>query len=83
MLPIGATNIRFTLVGNGPGSRPAIIDYMWPPIGFEIKNLFKEEIKEIPACHPKIMDLMEDLKFTREYVSETPKGSIELALFLF
>ena len=56
---------------------------MWPPIGFEIKNLFKEEIKEIPACHPKIMDLMEDLKFTREYVSETPKGSIELALFLF
>ena len=56
---------------------------MWPPIGFEIKNLFKEEIKEILACHPKIMDLMEDLKFTREYVSETPKGSIELALFLF
>ena len=82
VLPIGATDIRFTLVGCGPGSRLAIIDYLWPPIGFEIENLFKEEIKDdvIPACHPKIIALMEDLKFTREYLGETPKGSIELAL---
>ena len=29
------------------------------------------------------MGIMADLKFTREYVSETRKGSIELALFLF
>ena len=82
VLPIGATDVRFTLVGSGPGSRLAIIDYLWPPIGFEIENLFTEEIKEgeISACHPKIIGLKEDLKFTREYLSETPKGSIELAL---
>ena len=44
--------------------------------------MFTEAIKEgeIPACHPKIIGLKEDLKFTREYLSETTKGSIELAL---
>ncbi|KAK4013252.1 hypothetical protein OUZ56_025486 [Daphnia magna] len=59
VLPIGATTVRFTLVGSGP-----------------------EEIKqgEIPDCHPKIIALKEDLKFTLEYLSEAPKGSIELAL---
>ncbi|KAI9551097.1 hypothetical protein GHT06_001931 [Daphnia sinensis] len=78
VLPIGATAVRFTLVGSGPGSRLAIIDYLSPPIAFEIENLFAEEIKqgEIPDCHPKIIALKEDLKFTREYLSEAPKGSI-------
>jgi hypothetical protein len=82
VLPIGATKVRFTLVGSGPGSRLAIIDYLWPPIVFEIENLFAEEIKqgEFADCHPKIIALKEDLKFTREYLSEAPKGSIELAL---
>jgi hypothetical protein len=78
VLPIGATEVRFTLVCSGPGSRLAIIDYLWP----EIENLFAEEIKqgEFADCHPKIIALKEDLKFTREYLSEAPKGSIELAL---
>ncbi len=40
--------------------------------------ILKEGI--IPACHPKIIGLKEELKFTHEYLSETPKGSIELAL---
>jgi hypothetical protein len=82
VLPIGATEVRFTLVGSGLGSRLAIIDYLWPPIVFEIENLFAEEIKqgEFADFHPKIIALKEDLKFTREYLSEAPKGSIELAL---
>jgi hypothetical protein len=82
VLPIGATEVRFTLVGSGPWSRLAIIDYLWPPIIFEIENLFAEEIKQgdLADCHPKINALKEDLKFTREYLSKAPKGSIELAL---
>jgi hypothetical protein len=45
------------LVGSGPGSRLAIIDFLWPHIVFEIKNLFAEEIKqgELADCHPKIV----------------------------
>ncbi len=76
VLPIGATEVRFTLVGSGLGSRLAIIDYLWPPIVFEIENLFAEEIKQgkFANFHPKIIALKEDLKFTREYLSEAPKG---------
>jgi hypothetical protein len=82
VLPFVATDIRFTLVGSGSGSRLAIIDYLWPPIGFESEISFTEETKhgKIPACHPKIIGLKEDLKFTREHLSEIPKGSIELDL---
>jgi hypothetical protein len=43
VLPIGATDIRFTLVGSGPGSKLAIIDYLWPTIDLKLKTCLKRK----------------------------------------
>lgn len=82
MLPVGATKVSFSLVGSGPGTRLARIDYSWPPIGFEIEALFKGDIDsgKLASCHPKIIALKEDLKYTRQHINETPRGAIELTL---
>jgi hypothetical protein len=82
VLPNGATEIRFRLVGSGSGSRLAVIEYTWPPIAYEIEALFGEEIKkaEMSACDPKILALKEDLRFTRQHKAQAPKGSIEINL---
>ena len=82
VVPVGATNVRFRLLGTGPGTRTAIMEYDWPPIAYEIESLFREEIKkgDLATCDPKIMALKEDLKFTRQHITDNPKGSIELSL---
>ena len=56
--------------------------YSWSPIGFEIEALFQEEIDSgaLPSCHPKILALKEDLKFTRENIGDIPRGAMELTL---
>ena len=82
ILPVGATDVSFTLFGTGPGTRLARIYYSWPPIAFEIEALFQEEIDSdaLPSCHPKILALTEDLKFTRENIGDVPIGAMEFTL---
>ena len=79
-LPSGASDARFRLLGSGPGTRLAVMKYAWPPIAYEIDELFGEEIKsgEMAACDPRIAALKDDLKFTRQNKNEAPKGSIEI-----
>ena len=56
--------------------------YSWSPIGFEIEALFQEEIDSdaLPSCHPKILALTEDLKFTRENIGDVPRGAMEFTI---
>ncbi len=44
VLPSGATDIRFRLVGSGPGTILAVVEYAWPPIAYEIEALFGDKI---------------------------------------
>ena len=66
-LPSGASDARFRLLGSGPGTRLAVMKYAWPPIAYEIDELFGEEIRsgEMAACDPRIAALKDDLKLTR------------------
>jgi hypothetical protein len=82
VLPSGATDIRFRLLGSGPGTILAVVEYSWPPIAFEIEDLFRDEIKkgDIAPCDPKILALKDDLMFTRQHKDQVPKGSIEISL---
>jgi len=82
VLPHGAEEIRFRLVGSGPGTMLAVMEYEWPPIAFEIEALFGDEIKkgEMSTCDPKILALKDDLQFTRQHKAQAPKGSIEITL---
>ena len=60
----------------------AVAEYSWPPIGFEIEDFFRDEIKkrDIAPCDPKILALKDDLMFTRQHKDQVPKGSIEISL---
>ncbi|XP_032778823.2 uncharacterized protein LOC116917465 [Daphnia magna] len=82
VLPNGADEIRFRLIGSGPGTMFAVIEYAWTPIAYEIEALFGDEIKkaEMATCDPKILALKDDLKFTRQHKAQAPKGSIEINL---
>ena len=66
-LPFGASDARFRLLGSRPGNRLAVVDYAWPPIAYEIDELFGEEIRsgEMAACDPRIAALKDDVKLTR------------------
>lgn len=81
-LPGGSTDIEFSLVGSGPGTRTARIEYRWPSIAYNIEEIFAKEIanKIIPSCHPKILALKADLQNTRDCIDEAPKGMMELSL---
>nr|CAH0103734.1 unnamed protein product [Daphnia galeata] len=82
VLPSGATDIRFRLLGSGPGTILAVVEYSWPPIAFEIEDLFRDEIKkgDMAPCDPKILAFKDDLMFTRQHKDQVPKGSIEISL---
>ena len=62
--------------------RYAIIEYEWPPIAFEIEQLFKSDIDSgtMVACDPKIVVLKEELKLVRKHKNEVPQGAIGLEL---
>ncbi|KAK4021578.1 hypothetical protein OUZ56_003490 [Daphnia magna] len=80
VLPNGADEIRFRLIGSGPGTMFAVIEYAWTPIAYEIEALFGDEIKKAEMATPKILALKDDLKFTRQHKAQAPKGSIEINL---
>jgi hypothetical protein len=82
VLPSGATDIRFRLLGSGPGTTLGVVEYEWPPIAYQIDELFGDEIRrgEMAACDPKIVALKSDLQFTRQHKNDVPKGSIEISL---
>jgi hypothetical protein len=82
VLPSGATDIRFRLLGSGPGTTLGVVEYGWPPIAYQIEELFADEIKSgvMAACDPKIVALKSDLKLTRQHKDDVPKGSIEISL---
>ena len=77
----GVSDVEFSLVGDGPGTRLARIDYRWPQICVNIEAIFSKEIASgLPSCHPKIVELKKDLESTRESIEEIPRGSIEITL---
>lgn len=81
MLVGGVCDATFSLVGSGPGTRLARIDYQWPAIAIDIEKIFSHEIADnLPSCHPKIEALKKDLERTRDSIDEVPKGSIEFTL---
>lgn len=80
-LPFGAVDVSFSLVGNGPGTRAARIDFFWPSIAFDFEALFGKEIeKGMPKIHPKILALKQDLQHARDSIDDIPNGTIELNL---
>lgn len=82
LLPGGATNAKFSLVGDGPGTTIARVDYFWPTHAVNVEEIFAEEIakKIIPPCHPKIVALTKELQNYRDAIDLVPQGSMELTL---
>ena len=78
----GTTDVKFTLLGSGPGTTFAQISYKWAPNSFNIEELFAKEIKtgKIPFCHPKIVQLKKGLQNYRDSKDDTPIGTIDLTL---
>ncbi|KAI9553673.1 hypothetical protein GHT06_021600 [Daphnia sinensis] len=78
----GVDDAKFSLVGDGPGTRTARIDYSWPVTAVDIEAIFQQEIRngEIPSCHPLIEALKKDLEKSRSSVEEIPRGFMELTL---
>ncbi|KAI9550440.1 hypothetical protein GHT06_005717 [Daphnia sinensis] len=78
----GVDDAKFSLVGDGPGTRTARIDYSWPVTAVDIEAIFQQEIRngEIPPCHPLIEALKKDLERSRSSVEEIPRGFMELTL---
>ena len=78
----GVTEAKFTLVGDGTGTRKARIEFDWPEPSVDIEGLFAQEIDsgEIPFCHPMIIAMKRDLKNCRENIEHYPKGFIDLDL---
>ncbi|XP_045022892.1 uncharacterized protein LOC116930516 [Daphnia magna] len=77
----GVGDAKFSLVGDGPGTRTARIDYSWPVTAVDIEAIFQQEIQngEIPSCHPLIEALKKDLEKSRSSVEEISRG-MELTL---
>lgn len=48
-------DVKFCIVGNGPGTSIAKIIYEWPEISFGVEQIFEKRIKggRLPTCHPK------------------------------
>ena len=77
----GVSDAEFSLVGDGPGTRLAKIEYSWPATCVEIENIFVKEISQgLPSCHPKIVALKQDLERTRDSIDDIPRGSIDITL---
>jgi len=78
----GVVDAKFSLVGDGPGTRTARIDYSWPVTAVDIEAIFQQEIQSenIPSCHPLIEALKTDLQNFRSNVEEIPRGFMELTL---
>ena len=53
-MPSGASNIKFSLLGNGPASSQASISYTWPPVMFNLEELFETPINKntMDPAHP-------------------------------
>lgn len=78
----GVQSATFRLIGDGPGTREAVVDYFWAKTSVDHERIFAKEIehKVMPSCHPKIEQLRNDLELYREKIEDIPKGSIELIL---
>jgi hypothetical protein len=78
----GTTDVKFTLLGSGPGTTFAQISYKWAPNSFNIEGLFAKEIKtgKNQFCHPKIVQLKKGLQNYRDSKDDTPIGTIDLTL---
>jgi Na+-translocating ferredoxin:NAD+ oxidoreductase RnfA subunit len=81
-LPIGVTDIRFTLDGTGPTMTLATITYTWPQFMFDIEGLFASAIKKtVTVDHLKIIAFKLELE-TIIYRKKTPALWRSLCLFL-
>jgi hypothetical protein len=67
----GVTNVTFDL--NSDGTQ-ATITYNWPKVMFNVDNMFSKLVNNgtIPAYHPKIMALENELETTRKSKIEIP-----------
>ncbi len=80
-LPSGVENASFDLVGDGPGTRTAKIEYDWPTITIDPEEYFDFDITcGTPRCHPKFLSLRDDLRHFRPNVDSVPKAEIEVTL---
>ena len=68
---------KFTLVGDGPGTRTARIDYSWPVTAVDIEAIFQHEITngDIPSCHSLIEALKKDLEKLGRMLRKSPELS--------
>lgn len=67
--------VEFSLVGAGPGTRLARIEYSWPSLVFDINTLFGIQGKDdVTSYHPKIVALKKDLQATRDHIDEGEYG---------
>ncbi len=82
LLPSGVEKAQFSLVGDGPGTRTAKIEYDWPSISLDPEEYFDFEmsIGALNKIHPKVVSLKDDLRFFRTNIDHAPKGSMELTL---
>lgn len=78
----GVADAQFSLVGEGPGTRMARIEFLWPEVAVLHNEIFAQEIKEgeFPSCHPMLEALRKDLERNRKCVDERPNCSVDLTL---
>ena len=78
----GIVDAKFKLVGDGPGSSLARLEYSCPRLAVDIDALFAHDIAsgELEPCHPIIESLKLDLENVRDNLGEYPKATMDIDL---
>lgn len=81
-LPSGVSDIKFSLLGNGPACSTARVSYSWPTLMFNVEGVFFTPLKEkkITSTHPVILALKSELENNRVNTNEKSRSYIELTL---
>ena len=80
----GVSDAEFVLAADGPWTRMAKIEYLWPATCLEMEKMFVKEIASgFLSCHPKKVALKQDLERIRDSIDDISRGSIDITLLIY